>query len=213
MNKLYYIPIILVCIILLVSTLYQVNSPAQTCLYTNTSTFAGKIYGSIIGPFNAYTETTLPNAVSYQYNLFYTVLVVLLFLPLSYVIKRPKINLFLLGIYITQLIIAPFYLNSTKCFQGGTSLFSVDIIFTAIVISLLFLVQIIQNLPARLKNKRSFVYVFIILVYIWRLSHYPYQEHIFGLGVWLMVLFGLIISDTIFYKVTRKPYFNFFKRD
>ncbi len=213
MNKLYYTSIILVCFILLISTIYQVFEPAQTCLYNNTSPVTQKLYSSILGPFNAYTETTLPNSVSYSYNLFFTILVILLFFPISYLIKRPRINLFVIGIYITQLIIAPFYFNTTKCFQGGTSLFSVDIIFTTIVIGILFLVSSnFIKLKEKIYNKKVAIYIIIVGIYFWRLTHYPYQEHIFGLAEWLILLFTLIIIDVVMVRI-KKPIFNFFKKE
>ena len=215
MNKLYYTSIILVCFILLISTIYQVFDPTQTCLYNSTSPLTQKLYSSILGPFNAYTETTLPNSVSYPYNLFFTILIILLFFPISYLIKRPRINLFFIGIYITQLIIAPFYFNTTKCFQGGTSLFSVDIIFTTIVIVIFFLVSsngYFIKFKEKIYNKKVAIYIIIVGVYLWRLTHYPYQEHIFGLTEWLILLFALIIIDFAMARI-KKPIFNFFEKE
>ena len=213
MNRLYYTPIILVCFILLVSTFYQVFESTQTCLYLSTSPVTQKVYGSILGSFNAYTETTLPNNVSYLYNLFFTILILLLFIPISYLSRRPRINLFVIGIYLTQLVIAPFYFNTTKCFQGGTSLFSVDIIFTTFVIGIICLITYFStNRLRELYNKKTVIYIIIIVLYFWRLGHYPYQEHVFGLAEWLILLFTLVIIDIMF-RIKNKPIFNFFKKE
>ena len=219
MNKLYYTSIILVCFILLISTIYQVFEPAQTCLYNSTSPVTQKLYGSILGPFNAYTETTLPYSVSYSYNLFFTILIISLFFPISYLIKRPRINLFVIGMYITQLIIAPFYFNTTKCFQGGTSLFSVDIIFTTIFTLIVIGIYSLGsynfiNLREKIYKKVVIytIYIAICCVYFWGLTHYPYQEHIFGLEEWLILLFALIIIDFVMVRI-KKPILNFFKKE